>query len=89
LCTGRNEPWPPARDAFLSSYGAGKPGTNRFTKVQMDNAADTSLQHYFVSHAHEIEGWYNVVSPSSGSIKTLQTVLKKLGEKDWARIHGL
>lgn len=78
-----------ARDAFLASYGTGKPGANRFTKVQMDNAADAALQHYFVSHAHEVEGWYNVISPRSGSVKMLRTELETLGAKNWKRIHGL
>ncbi|MFZ4779300.1 MAG: hypothetical protein ACOYM3_28380 [Terrimicrobiaceae bacterium] len=78
-----------ARVAFLASYGVGKPGANRFTKVQMDNAADASLQHYFVSHAHEVESWYNVISPQTGSVQILRTELETLGAKNWKRIHGL
>ncbi len=78
-----------ARDAFLASYGAGKPGSNRFTKVQMDNAADAALQHYFESHAHEVEGWYNVISPRSSSVKLLRAELAALGAKNWKRVHGL
>lgn len=78
-----------ARDAFLGSYGTGKLGSNRFTKIQMDNAADAALQHYFESHAHEIEGWYNVISPRSGSVGLLRTELETLGAKNWRRVHKL
>ncbi len=78
----------PARDAFLASYG-GKSGANRFTKIQMDNAADAALQHYFASHAHEVEGWYNVISPRLSSVKLLMTELETLGAKNWKWIHGI
>lgn len=79
----------PARDAFLASYGAKKPRSNRFTKVQMDNAADAALQRYFERHAHEVEDWYNVISPGSGSVELLRSELGALGAKNWNRIHEL
>lgn len=78
-----------ARGAFLASYGPGKPGANRFTKVQMDNAADAALQRYFESHAREVEGWYNVISPRTGSVKLLRSELGALGAKNWKQVHGL
>lgn len=78
-----------AKDAFLASYGPGKPGTNRFTKVQMDNAADAALQYYFESHSHEIECWYNFISPRSGSVSLLRADLKVLGAKNWKQVHGI
>ncbi|TXH66698.1 MAG: hypothetical protein E6Q88_11525 [Lysobacteraceae bacterium] len=78
-----------ARKAFLSSYGTGQSGSNRFTKVQMDNSADAALQYYFKSHAQEVEGWYNVISPHSGTVKKLRDELAVLGAKNWKQIHGL
>lgn len=78
-----------ARVAFLASYGKSKTGTNRFTKVQMDNAADAALLKYFRHHEDEIEGWFNVIAPAKGNITELRKELQTLGAKNWKKVHGL
>lgn len=78
-----------ARAAFLASYGSTKSGSNRFTKVQIDNAADAALQHYFETHDNDIEGWFNVIAPSGGKIAELRQELHLLGGKNWTEVHGL
>lgn len=72
----------PARDAFLSSY-SGNSGTNRFTKVRIALTANEALRNYFLTHEAEVESWFNVIAPRSGSLETLQDDLRKLGAKDW------
>lgn len=76
----------PARDAFLASY-SGRSGSNRFTKVKIDVAADQSLRAYFTEHEDEIESWFNVITPENKTITALRTDLRRLAAKDWARIH--
>ena len=66
------------RDAFLSSYSAEK-RQNAFTKTYMNAEADFALQGYFDSHQSEIENWFNVISPKSGTLKDLTDSLKALG----------
>jgi hypothetical protein len=78
----------PARAAFLVSYTAEK-GKNRFTKVQMDYEADHVLQTYFKDNAARIEGWFNIVSPGSGSMAQLRSQLAQLRDKNWSAIHEL
>lgn len=75
----------PARAAFLASY-SGKKGRTRFTKVQMDLAADTALRRYFSDHEDEVEGWFNVIAPTSAKISRLRKELKALHQKDWTRV---
>jgi hypothetical protein len=76
-----------ARNAFLRSYGKTKSGPNRFTKVQMDNAADAALLKYFQRHEDEIEGWFNVISPGASLIAELRAELRTLGNKNWKKVH--
>lgn len=76
----------PARTAFLTSYAEGKK-KNRFTKVQMDLKADAVLQKYFSTHHDRIQGWFNVISPATGDLMTLQDQLSILRSKNWTTIH--
>lgn len=83
------EPTPelaPARAAFLTSYAEGKK-KNRFTKVQMDLEADAVLQKYFSDHHDRIQGWFNVISPVTENLTTLQDQLSILRAKNWRSIH--
>lgn len=75
----------PAREAFLGSY-SGKSGNNRFTKVKMALTADAVLQAYFREHASRIEGWFNVITPQTGSLKKLRSELTLLDAKNWTAI---
>lgn len=72
----------PARHAFLASYSGASSG-NRFTKVRMDVAADSALQTFFETHKSEVNGWFKVISPATGTIDDLQKDLRKLASKDW------
>lgn len=76
----------PARDAFLSSYNANKSG-NSFTKVKMHVDADLALKRYFKLHELEVESWFNVIAPRSGTLRDLRADLVKLVGKDWEAIH--
>ena len=76
----------PAREAFLASYPKAK-GENRFTKVRMDLRAHHALLAYFAREEATIEAWFNIIAPSSGSIRHLRTQLETLAQKDWAKIH--
>ena len=69
----------PARDAFLASYSANKP-KNRFTKVSIDVEADRALLDYFTSNQHDVEGWFNVISPEGMSIADLRRDLEQLAD---------
>lgn len=77
----------PARIAFLASYPTGK--GNRFTKKTMDVEADVVLKKYFLENEPRIESWFNVISPTKGSLRLLQQELLTLHQKDWKRIYGL
>jgi hypothetical protein len=77
-----------ARVAFLASYATEKK-SNRFTKVQMDYAADQALQAYFAENLARIEDWFNVITPSNHALSNLQTQLMRLRAKDWRTIHGI
>lgn len=78
----------PAREAFLASY-TGSKGKNRFTKVQMDMAADKVLVQYFASHADRIESWFNIITPKHENLAGLRSILTKLSNKNWRKIHNL
>ena len=70
----------PVRETFLESY-SGKSGANKFTKVRIGADADVALWNYFTSHNSEVESWYNVISPSDGSIGLLRSDISKLANK--------
>lgn len=89
----------PASEAFLASYQPkaagkteekekkrGKKAKNRFTKIQMDVRADIVLREYFTKHAVKIEGWFNIITPTRGSLTMLRNELALLNAKDWKRI---
>lgn len=70
----------PASDAFLKSY-SGQKGKNKFTKVRIDVAADATLQGYFSQHKSEIENWFNIISPSDGTLDSLRADLGSLANR--------
>ncbi|MBI2178008.1 MAG: hypothetical protein HYU38_06690 [Candidatus Tectomicrobia bacterium] len=74
-----------ARAAFLASY-SGKSGRNRFTKVQVDVAADAALRRYFSQHETEVETWFNVIAPKHQTLRQLRDDLGKLRRKNWRNI---
>jgi len=75
----------PVREAFVSSYRAGK-RKNQFTKVQMSVRADQVLLEYFVENIASIERWFNIISPEKKTLAILQDELKELKNKNWANI---
>jgi hypothetical protein len=74
-----------ARTAFLASY-SGKSGRSRFTKVQVDVAADNALRRYFLQHEAEVESWFNVIAPAKSTLKQLRADLGALRKKNWKEI---
>jgi len=75
----------PARTAFLSSYSGTRSG-NRFTKVRIDLKADQALRSYFTTHDHDVESWYNVITPKKRNLVELRSDLRTLAKKDWKRV---
>lgn len=73
------------RDAFTSSYTANKK-KNQFTKVQMNLEADRLLLGFFKDNLKEVEGWFNIISPSGKALSTLKSELKVLKNKKWNNI---
>ena len=84
-----------AREAFLASYNGDKKKvgsqrtSNCFTKVTMHVDADSALKHYFETHEHEIESWFNVIEPAGASITKLRDDLRELAAKPWKEIRGI
>lgn len=78
---------PAASKAFLASYGPDKKKKNRFTKVQMDAEAHQELQAYFAENLEEVEGWFNVIGPSKGTVPELRDLLQTLADIQWSEIH--
>ena len=70
----------PASDAFRKSY-SGRRGKNVFTKVKINVNADEMLQGYFSQHRSEIEEWFNIISPESGTLSSLRTDLGILANR--------
>jgi len=73
------------RDTFLSSYAEDKK-KNQFTKVQMNIEADRILLKYFSDNLETVESWFNVISPSSKNLVTLNNELEELKNKNWKNI---
>lgn len=73
------------KEAFQASYTGGK-RKNQFTKVQMSLKADKMLLKYFRDNLKEVEGWFNIISPSGKTIKTLKSELHELKIKNWKKI---
>jgi hypothetical protein len=73
-----------ARRAFLASYSR-RSGSNRFTKVRIDVAADEALRSYFTTHEAEVGSWFSVIAPRGAQLTRLQSDLRKLAAKDWSR----
>lgn len=77
---------PKASRAFLTSYGPGR-NKNRFTKTRMDKEAHQELIDYFESNLEKVEGWFNVIGPSKGTVAELRDILQTLAEVKWNDIH--
>jgi len=72
----------PVRAAFIDSYASGEAGKNQFTKVKINYAADQVLAQYFQSRIGDVERhWFNILTPSSGSIEELKRDLRALADK--------
>ncbi len=71
------------KNAFSHSYSidnnTGKKNMNIFTKSQISYEADRALTEYFYSNQSSILGWFNVLSPRSGTMDLLKAQLHKLG----------
>jgi hypothetical protein len=85
LLISPSKAYKPIKTAFKKSY-TGKRGVNRFTKVQIDLAADVSLQDYFTKNLATVEQWFNVISPAGRSIPELKRELSELASKKWKEI---
>jgi hypothetical protein len=85
LLISPSKAYKPIKTAFKKSY-TGKRGVNRFTKVQIDLAADVSLQDYFTKNLAMVEQWFNVISPAGRSIPELKRELSELASKKWKEI---
>lgn len=74
------------KETFLASY-AEKKTKNEFTKVQMNIQADALLLKYFKDNINTIEGWFNVISPSTKTLVNLQEELELLKNKNWIELY--
>lgn len=75
----------PVCDAFIASYPpAGGPKVdNAFTKKKMEQSAHFALDTYFAENISCIENWFNVISPTGGTLQELKRILKTLKNKEW------
>ena len=71
-----------ARAAFRKSYGE-QTGGNLFTKVRIDFAADAAIQRYFRQHREAIDGWFNVLAPTGGTVSQFRQEARTLATKNW------
>ncbi len=71
-----------ASKAFRASY-SGKSGKNRFTKVNIDIAADKALRDFFESSKSIVDAWFNVIAPSNVSVLNLKKDLQALRSKGY------
>lgn len=65
---------PYTRRAFFESYSREKK-ENRLTKSKLDVLADTELSLYFKQNTKKIAGWFNLISPTEGSLAKLRRKL--------------
>jgi hypothetical protein len=73
------------QEAFKNSYTA-KKKRNVFTKVKMDIKADEALLKYFSDNIHNIESWFNVITPVNKLIGDLRSEIAALRTKNWREI---
>jgi hypothetical protein len=85
LLVSPSKKYKPIKTAFKKSY-TGQRGINRFTKVQIDLAADLLLQDYFTKNLSAVKQWFNVISPAGRSIPELKQELSNLASKKWNEI---
>jgi len=70
------------KKAFFASYSQNKK-KNQFTKVQMNIEAHVALMNYFSNNLSQIEKWFDIISPESGSISQLKKEIHTLQLKNW------
>ena len=75
----------PIQDAFLNSYKENKK-TNTFTKTRINYSAHQALCHYFSKNIHDIERWFNIISPEDKSLLILKDTLSILANKKWEEL---
>ena len=71
----------PAQKAFRKSYPRQGNAANRFTKVHIDVDADRVLRRYFAQYKTRINSWFNVISPSDGTLDSLNADLGALASR--------
>ncbi len=86
LLINPNKEYIKIQEAFRNSYTADKK-RNVFTKVRMDFEADKLLSKYFFERLSLVESWFNVITPTSKSIKELKKELQELRAKNWGKIR--
>lgn len=75
----------PIQKAFYESYKEGKK-SNTFTKVKMNLNAHYALCRYFRHNIHNIEQWFNIITPKDCNIEDLKQDLFVLKNKNWEEI---
>ncbi len=75
------------QNAFRKSYSLEKK-ENVFTKVKMDCESDTALCSYFTNNLHQIESWFNIISPKGLNLADMKRELSVLAGKNWEDIYG-
>lgn len=73
------------KEAFVASYSQ-KKKKNQFTKVQMNMKAHTALINYFSNNLSQIEKWFDIIAPTSGSISQLKSEIHILQSRNWEDI---
>ena len=76
------------RNAFIASYQpvSGSKASNAFTKKYMEYTAHKALDAYFAANINKIERWFNIISPTDGTLQDLKHILVTLKNKDWRAI---
>ena len=72
--------YPDVKTAFLESYSKEKK-RNQFTKVKMNLQAHRVLASYFITNMHDVEKWFNVITPHGGSLGGLRKQIGVLRAK--------
>lgn len=70
------------RVAFMESYAQDK-RFNQFTKVSINLEVDEILQQYFRDQLDEIEGWFNIITPTDTELQHLKDELTTISKKNW------
>lgn len=85
LLLNPNQEYALLKKTFMASYKEGKK-KNEFTKVQMNLEADRLLLKYFRENIDTVEGWFNIISPTTKTLVDLKSELILLKNKNWINI---